>query len=60
MKPIFENHPVLILIQVCYFQKQPEKILNLIDKKRLDIEYFQFFCLTTILLFYYTIATSSI
>ena len=31
--PPFENQPVLVLIQGCYFQKQPEMFLNFIDKK---------------------------
>ena len=38
-KPIFENHPVLFLIQGCHFQKQPEMFLNLKDKKHFDIQY---------------------
>ena len=35
-KSIFENQPVLFLIQCCYFQEPPEMFLNLIDKKLFD------------------------
>ena len=41
-KPIFENEPVLGLIQWCYFQKHPEIFLNLIGKKLLNVRYFYF------------------
>ena len=40
-KPSFGNQPVLLLIQGCYFQEQPEKFLKSVHKKHL-IKYFLF------------------
>ena len=55
-KPIFEDQPALLLIQGCYFQKQPEMFLNLTDKKLFDTQYF----ISRFKLFYFTTTRSCI